>query len=300
MTASPPPSAALHAAALAAAERGWHVFPLVPGTKRPAVRAWQQRATTDPDRITRCWATGPYNVAIACGPSGLLVIDLDAAKPGEQAPEPWAAADACNGLDVLALVCAEAGQPVPCDTYTVTTPSGGAHLYFAAPAGSGLRNTAGTALGWKIDTRAHGGYVVAAGSALTSPASGSYAVLRDREPALLPPWMFQHLAGPPLPPQRPMPVPVEDVRVSTYLRAALDHEAARVLAAPQGRRNHALYTAAVALGQLVAGGALTAEQVVGVLEHAAQAAGLTSQEVPRTIASGLRAGARRPREVSVP
>ncbi|MEU9222746.1 bifunctional DNA primase/polymerase, partial [Streptomyces sp. NPDC048376] len=53
-------------AALEAAERGWHVFPLRPADKRPALhgeavcpligdcagghRKWEDRATVDPDR----------------------------------------------------------------------------------------------------------------------------------------------------------------------------------------------------------------------------------------------------------
>jgi hypothetical protein len=287
----------LLSAALEAAQRGWHVFPLAPGTKRPAVRGWEQRATSDPGRIRRCWQARPYNVGIACGPSGLLVVDLDAAKPGEQPPEPWRAAGARSGMDVFALVCAEAGEPVPCATYSVTTPGGGGHLYYTAPEGAALRNTAG-ALGWKVDTRAHGGYVVAAGSRLARPAGGTYRRLRDLPPALLPPGLFQRLRPRPLPPQRPTPVPVDHGRVSNYLREALDREAGRVLAAPKGTRNQALYYAAVALGQLVAGGALTAEQVTGVLEHAGARAGLLAWEIPHTIASGLRAGAKRPRQVA--
>jgi hypothetical protein len=287
----------LMADALAATERGWHVFPLAPGSKRPAVRAWEQRATADHDRIRRCWQAGAFNVGIACGPSGLLVVDLDAAKPGEQPPSPWAERGARNGMDVLADVCAEAGEPIPCDTYSVTTPSRGGHLYYRAPDGSALRNTAGTVLGWKVDTRAHGGYVVAAGSVLPG---GRYALLRDREPMVLPPWMFQRLAAVEhtLPPQRPTSVPVADLRVSNYLRAALDRELGRVLTAPPGQRNQALYLAAVALGQLVAGGALTAEQVTGLLEHAGHQVGQSPREIPRTIASGLKAGAKRPRRVS--
>jgi hypothetical protein len=56
--------------------------------------------------------------------------------------------------------------------------------------------------------------------------------------------------------------------------------------------------AAVALGQLVAGGALTTEQVTSVLEHAGHQVGQTPREIPRTIASGLTAGAKRPRQVT--
>jgi hypothetical protein len=34
---------------------------------------------------------------------------------------------------VLARLAAEAGEPDPVDTYTVTTPSGGEHRYFLMP-----------------------------------------------------------------------------------------------------------------------------------------------------------------------
>src|SRR5438093_650742 len=50
---------------------------------------WEARATTDPDRIRKAWTRAPYNVGIACGPSGLLVVDLDVPKPGQQPPAPW-------------------------------------------------------------------------------------------------------------------------------------------------------------------------------------------------------------------
>src|SRR5262245_30610328 len=68
----------LLSSALAAADLGWHVFPCAPGSKRPALKDnWQGLATTDPGRIRSWWARQGYNIGIACGPSGLVVIDLD-------------------------------------------------------------------------------------------------------------------------------------------------------------------------------------------------------------------------------
>lgn len=74
---------------------------------------WEQRATTDPARITRAWSMAPYNVGIATGPSGLIVIDLDVPKPGEEPPLDLAAPGICDGADVLAALCEEHGQPFP-------------------------------------------------------------------------------------------------------------------------------------------------------------------------------------------
>ncbi|MEU0603591.1 bifunctional DNA primase/polymerase, partial [Streptomyces sp. NPDC006393] len=143
---------ALLRAALDAAERGWHVFPLRPGTKRPALHGektctgtgectnghlkWEQRATTDPDRIRAAWSRAPFNVGIATGPSRLLVVDLDT-------PEHKGSSDAPDGAATFGALCERAGHAVP-ETYRSRTPSGGTHLYFTAPDGVRLGNTAGT------------------------------------------------------------------------------------------------------------------------------------------------------------
>src|SRR5690606_22485775 len=116
-------------------------------------RGWEQRATTDPERIRRAWSHAPYNVGIATGPSGLCVLDLDTADDGDAPPERWARHGARCGEDVLAIVAAEAGKDVPGETLTVATPSGGLHLYFTAPTDAELRNTSGETgrgLGWKV------------------------------------------------------------------------------------------------------------------------------------------------------
>jgi hypothetical protein len=65
-----PAGSSLLRAALGAAARGWHVFPCVPGGKRPALRDnWQQLATTDPARILRCGPGCPSTSASAAAPA---------------------------------------------------------------------------------------------------------------------------------------------------------------------------------------------------------------------------------------
>ena len=46
-------------AALGHAARGWHVFPIVTGTKRPANRHGVTDATTDTMRINEWWTANP-------------------------------------------------------------------------------------------------------------------------------------------------------------------------------------------------------------------------------------------------
>src|SRR4051812_1287269 len=186
-------------AALDAAERGWAVLPLRLGDKRPALhgedvcpaigdcagghRKWEERATIDPDRIRRAWGDLPFNVGIATGPSGLVVVDLDM-------PKRKSSTDTPTGVTTFTALCERAGHDVP-STRTVRTASGGVHLYFTAPPGVRLGNTAGR-LGKRIDTRAWGGYVVAPGS-LTP--TGAYAVVNDMQPAPLPDWPCARLTG---------------------------------------------------------------------------------------------------------
>ena len=306
-------------AALDAVSRGWHVFPLRPGSKRPAGhneddcprtgrcadghRTWEQRATTDPGMVRACWTHNPrFGIGLATGPSGLCVLDLDIAKPGDEIPGQWAALDVRCGEDVLAVLSEQAGQPLPCETLTVRTPSGGLHLYFQVPGDATLRTTAGergNGLGWKVDTRAWGGYVVGPG---TVTRDGRYALLHDEPIAVLPGWLVERLTPAPPPAAPVLPIRPVAGRRNRYLEAAVTAEAGKVHDAIKSQRNAALYAAALALGQLVAGKALTADEVETRLVTAAGrhiACGAYSERQARaTIRSGIRAGANRPRRVA--
>ena len=180
---------ALLRSALAAAMHGWHVFPCAAGGKRPALRGnWQDLATTSRDQIRDWWARAPYNIGIACGPSGLVVIDLDLPHDGEEDDEEEAADGALfplSGADILSRLARQRGERYPGGTYVVDTPSGGCHLYFSAAGDARVRNSAG-AVGPHIDVRADGGYVVGAGSRIGGRA---YTARGRRAPAPLPPWL---------------------------------------------------------------------------------------------------------------
>jgi hypothetical protein len=287
--------------ALAAAARGWHVFPLAIGGKVPprGFTRWQERATTDPATIRALWAHRPYNVGVACGPSRLLVIDLDVPKPGHNPPPEWDRPGIRCGADVFAALCAEHGQPLPLETVQVRTRRGGLHFYYSTSADDApLANTQG-ALGWLIDTRAGGGYVVGPGSHVTADdGHGTYRILHAPPVAPLPGWLAGLLRPKPLPAQQPVAVTLTADRHGAYLRAAIASELERVTGSPPHGHNTALYRAAVALGQLVAGGELPETDVAAWLAAAAPPVGQPYGQAVRTIASGLRAGARRPRTVA--
>ena len=275
--------------ALCLAERGWHVFPCVPGGKRPALRgSWQDHATTEPARIRAWWSRAAYNIGIACGPSGLVVIDLDVPHDiGELSSAEGRSA--VSGTDTLGALCDQHGQPYPLPTYAVGTPSGGCHLYYAAP-GSPVRNSAGR-LGPHIDVRADGGYVIGDGSRIGERA---YTARDERTPVPLPPWIVALLMDKP-PAAAGLPVPRGGAQGTAYAMAALRDETRLVATARPGTRNDTLNRAAFSLGQLVAAGLLPPLAVVSTLASAAERAGLPTDEARRTIRSGLAAGARCPR-----
>lgn len=279
--------------ALALAERGFAVFPLRPGSKVPAVREdWEGLAVADPGALRERGWPPESNIGIACGPSGLFVLDLDVPKQNRPGGEP------CSGAQALRELAA--GRPIP-RTFTVATPSGGTHLYFRAPRGLGLRNTVGR-LGPLIDTRAAGGYVVAPGSVI---GGRRYEITEDAPVAQVPRWIVRELTARPRADAASPPLPIAHFGVAgsrmpgaaaaAYGAAALRNEVERMRAARAGTRNDTLNRAAYALGRLVGAGLLDRDLAASELFQAARQTGLPARECSSTLASGLGAGIARPR-----
>ena len=221
-----PPLSALDAARLLTA-RGWVVFP----ADRPdsglhcsgSARACRERrcgaesdaskrgkhpavvsrwgalsAPAAPEQLAEWFAPtdsgqARYNVAVACGPSGLLVVDDDAAGGFERYAE-------------------SIGEKVP-DTFRVAT-SQGWHHYFTVPAGpagsdlAGVRVPVGNAPGllapFGCDVRGgaspshpHGGYVIGPGSQHWTDDPGAYLPVDWDAPACeAPEWLITAVTTP--------------------------------------------------------------------------------------------------------
>lgn len=267
-------------AALAYAVKGWSVLPLAPGTKRPLsrfVRHGLLDATDDPEQIERCWTAEPEaNIGLTTG-SHFDVLDVDG-PTALDALECWS--ENRIGGDI--------------EGPTVATPRGW-HVYIAATGRGNGVNVGGLA---GIDWRGRGGYAVAPPSRGADGTSWDWITGTPQDcgadtpivPA--PEWVLALFDR-----QHPGPNIPRHAGVSPYGAAALERELGRLAVAQPGSRNHSLNSAAHALGQLVGGGVLDAEQVASSLVVVACRIGLPEAEARRTIASGLRAGLRSPRKV---
>lgn len=145
----------LAAEAIALAEFGFYLFPIVSGKKSPpAVNGWQDVATRDTEILRRWFGQSAplmdYNIGISTSKFGdgeaLLAIDVDN-KKGK-----------CGDEELLRLELE--GWALP-RTFCQTTPTGGQHLIFrvSAPVRQGVN-----VLGSALDIRSAGGYLVGAGS----------------------------------------------------------------------------------------------------------------------------------------
>jgi hypothetical protein len=252
------------------ARRGWSCFPVA--GKAPLTAHGFQDATSSRFELERLFADRrATGVAIACGASRLLVVDLD----GQE------------GLDAWADLAARNGGHEP--TLVVATPSGGRHLYFAGEGRSTTRR-----LGPGIDTKGAGGYVVAPPS--RHPAGGEYRFRDPRAPlAPAPAWLLEALVEPApvveLGERRRLPA---GERATSYGRVALEGLCDGVLAAIEGSRNDTLLRAAIRAGRLEAAGELDAEAAERVLVEAACHTGLAWHEALSTFRNGLEFGRQYP------
>lgn len=237
-------------------------------------------ATTDPDRIHRWWTARPDHL-IGTPTAGLVVVDLDTGA-GRDTAAWWAAQIDQHGA-----------PPAP----EVATPSGGRHIYYRAPDGHPVRNSA-SKLAPGVDIRADGGYVIAPGSTLPDGRAYVLEVVTELDDA--PAWLLDAITAAgrpatPATPTGPRPPLTAQQRADRYARTALESELGRLATARQGGRNHQLNESAYSLGQLVGAGRLDAQTVTYELVTVALRIGLTEAEAAATIASGLRAGIATPR-----
>lgn len=167
--------------ALGLAKLGFHIFPLMPDSKLPAIKDYPNKASRDLQTIEDWWidpimeTENDYNIGISTSKfndqEALVVIDVDM-KPGKEGDK------SLEELDML-------GKEIPA-TLTQLTPTGGRHIIYRhnVPLKQGVN-----VLGNGLDIRSKGGYIVGAGSTIGGKA---YTMLMDSIKAA-PEWLTHTL-----------------------------------------------------------------------------------------------------------
>jgi predicted P-loop ATPase len=288
-------------AALEMAQAGIPVFPMRvfktgdKWSKKPAIKGWRSKATTDPE-VIEAWARAdPTRVfGIELEAAGLIVIDCDRHRED---------ADGCSAFNQLV----EANGGITSVPMTISS-GGGLHVYFRQPAvliGCPVR----TGLPPGIDVKGAGGNIVVPGS--RRPDGAEWRAF-DGKPLLahaygnglpvIPEWL-EKLARKV---ERPDPEPgrragrqTNGNRERAYATAALDRQCREIagVSANSGR-NQKLNAGAFGLGRMVARGWIDGTKVTEALQDAAAMCGLVKDDgvvaVRATIASGLAAGLKEP------
>jgi len=265
--------------------QGFAVLPIAPRSKRPLLSKAQGGrgyldGTTDLDVFWRLIRKrNDANLAIACEPSGIVVVDVDPRN---------------GGRANLVRLEKELG-PLP---YTMECKTGGKpqgwHLYFKAPEDAVFKGEIAKGVDLK-----HRGYVLVPDS--QHPSGQFYRWRAGLGPgecpvATLPEaWLANMLK------EQPLAAAVRSVSISiarestAYGLSALQKECAALRHAARGGRNNQLNRSTYNLARLVAGGELEGEQARSSLVAAGMETGLPELEVLKTVKSAWNAGLSRPR-----
>jgi hypothetical protein len=141
--------------ALALVAKGYWVIPLRKNEKKPAISRWPMLAASDEPSLRRIWKLNA-NIGIACGPSDIVVLDVDPRNGGDE-----------SFARVVCDVGTDHFEAIPC----VKTPGGGRHYYFRQPE---VRVRNDTDLLPGIDLRGDGDYAVAPPSFFAGDATHDY------------------------------------------------------------------------------------------------------------------------------
>jgi hypothetical protein len=266
------------------------VFPVNFVDKHPLCPHGLKDATIDENQIRAWWRIFSHAmIGIPTGPrSGVWVLDVDVdPKKG------------INGRETMARLESEHGS-LPLTLCSIT-PRGGRHYVFRW---NGINIRSSTAkIGPGIDVRGDGGYFVAPPSVRSDGTPYRWqqanAVIVEA-----PTWLSELVLAASsngatrrtildlsTPDGTPQPSSARD---RVWARAALRRECDTL------NTNAALNAAAFNLGQIVAGGELTKQEVIAALVAGAEACGLIVEygepSVIKTINSGLHAGMKYPRQ----
>lgn len=270
--------------------RGWHVFPLKPLDKTPLTPNGYKNATTDTSQIKEWMDKYPTaNIGIATEASGLLVIDCDYPKGDKPRPDSWAIDGITDGADVLATVAERHGAIFPAHTYTTKTPNNGWHLYFQDNQ-KPVKSSAGVNGMWLVDIRSSGGYIVAAGSVLST---GIYESGEVEDITPCPEWFRKAIT--PSASRTSITLKTSSYtstgsKTIRYSEVGIKNVIGELRNASVGTRNDSLNRAAFTCGRLVKEHPELHHMAFQALTMTALSIGLSEGEASRTIKSAYMAG----------
>ena len=152
------------------AKHNFSIFPCKVNSKTPAIKGWKDAATSEREVIQAWWTENPeYNIGVVADKHIVLDVDI----------KPDGSIDGFASLE---------NHPALPDTFTVDTPSGGKHYYFAADDAANLTICQGFEPG--LDIRAGGkGYSLGVGSSIDGV---SYTTDSNYSDLALPPsWVLE-------------------------------------------------------------------------------------------------------------
>lgn len=283
-------------------EGGWHVFEL--GRQGDPLAVSRDGAGP----ITAAYTVPEDWYAVLTGKrSGITVCDVDN-KNGK------------SGTDALQALIDKHRGDFP-NTYTVATPNGGVHLYFAyEPVVKGATNEIAPG----VDCRNDGDVVFGPGTVRDdADAQGEYRVVRDLPVAAMPAWLIDHIQKRNAPDRstelsgsaahhgdeaRHTEEPAEESwdgegTGSAWGRAVFEQEIAQLARVEHGSRNASLLKAAQNIFEVVKGGHLDKEAAKRVLLRVARGLDdnpddpFTDEEIKKTLESAWkRVGPRTPEQ----
>lgn len=242
------------AEALRYADAGLRIFP-VNANKQPLTTHGFKDASSDPAVIEAWWQKWQFADPALAVPAGMVVVDLDT-KNHKNGFVDFKDRAGCDAHDVA--------------TPQSVTPTGGAHVFFAAT--KPYKNAVASG-GTGIDIRAEGGYVVLPangnGREWRRPLIGLDGAVATLLPA--PSWLDVALKKAPLvlAPRAALAPPSSDPWAQKKARAELEKACTRIVAAACGTQDATRHQQCFYVGGIVGRGDLGYEEAYAALLEAA-------------------------------
>ena len=269
------------------------LFPIRSWSKQPwgIIRRFSKEWSKDPAQWRSWWETHRCNFGVVCGPSRIIVVDVDTDDKGDPRFDArWVAW--ANG-----------------DLFCVRTPSGGWHLYCRVP--EGVDSTALGEPDWAdgIETRAGNGYVVSPFSVTRTgvdadASDGAYAISKDCAALPLAPQDLLDLCKKDDAPLigglvRPEEFDEDGYPVEPGIRLQVKFRMEQLVAVfrkaiPNHNRNKLLNVTAFELGQIAAAGQIDYYAIEMILREEALLLGLKRHEIRCTLHSAFNGSRNKP------